>query len=451
MLSRHSVVVVLAVRFRVAQMLDSLVSAVSLFRLVRMLAAVVEDSCTIPFPSTADDQSATISKSSGDTQTRASTGSRLGGSSSRGTAYRWLGRESNMEAIGLRVHVHQYGMSVIFDDPSRVSRQSGHLPTASGGIPASYCPVLHAAFAASAAICRVEALERRLGAKLSLSAAVHVGGVVLGTVGAEGQAWDAYGKGMQEAMGLASAAAAVVPPDRSCIAYSRQAVSAAACAPEPLMEGMTTCVGPRVHPARQKGGSRDVESVLRSASVSSKTKQSASHSPSPSRDVAGLAIRTPNGPLTSGGAKVEGAANGGQLGGFPVSKQTAIAVGAPAPSPPPEPAPRAVASEQASGNTTARRNIPEGKHTGPGGLSEIQEDEEEGRLDAHLNEADDSDSENERSESFESSNSSDYSSDSNDEGVTGIDFMTGQETTHSRSVASTGTMISEAGVDELVV
>jgi len=43
--AKHKMSAVLAVRFRVAQMLDSLVTAVSLFRVVRALAAVVEDCC----------------------------------------------------------------------------------------------------------------------------------------------------------------------------------------------------------------------------------------------------------------------------------------------------------------------------------------------------------------------------------------------------------------------
>lgn len=48
-MSKHKRLAVLSVRFRVAQMLDSLVSAVSLFRLVRVLAAIVEESCQEPY------------------------------------------------------------------------------------------------------------------------------------------------------------------------------------------------------------------------------------------------------------------------------------------------------------------------------------------------------------------------------------------------------------------
>lgn len=93
---------VLAVRFRVAQMLDSLVSAVNLFRLSRMLAAVVEDCCGIKYPGgtqiICEKPDGTIAV----VQPRAKNGGK-----------------SPSTFLGLRVHVHSYGMTVIFRDNSR--------------------------------------------------------------------------------------------------------------------------------------------------------------------------------------------------------------------------------------------------------------------------------------------------------------------------------------------
>lgn len=202
-------------------MLDSLVSAVSLFRLVRMMAAVVEECCSIPFPG-------------GDDVWYVDT----------------LGREKRMRAsgtskeqrnlAGIRVHVQGYGMTVVFLDqrPLKLNAR-GHKQV--GG----YSAMLHAVYAASAAIARIEALQKRLGAILSVSAAVHVGGVVLGTMGAEGQAWDAYGRGISDATALASASAAVMPPDKSSLAISSEAVKETNVPADQLVEDMTMCLGPR--------------------------------------------------------------------------------------------------------------------------------------------------------------------------------------------------------------
>jgi len=153
---------VLAVRFRVAQMLDSLVSAVSLFRLVRMMAAVVEESCCMPYPG---GNSIAVINPETQLPMHVFPSDVKGGS--------WY--------HGLRVHVHSYGMTIVFQDP-RSGMARGLRREQVGG----YCPVMHAAMSASTAIAKVEGIQRKLGAILSMSAAVHFGGVVLGTIGAQG-------------------------------------------------------------------------------------------------------------------------------------------------------------------------------------------------------------------------------------------------------------------------
>jgi len=109
-------------------------------------------------------------------------------------------------------------MTVLFEKP------------ATGGSAAvlsdRYCPVLHATFAASAAIARIESLQQRLGINLSIAAAVHVGPVVLGTAGVIGQAWGAYGRGVSDASAMASSSASLVRPDRSSLALSGKAIRA---------------------------------------------------------------------------------------------------------------------------------------------------------------------------------------------------------------------------------
>jgi len=198
-------------------MLDSLVSAVSLFRLVRMLAAVVEDSCAVPYP----DSTIFTAEPNGDTG--------AGGGARR--------RRNSSTHQCLRVHVHNYGMTVLFQRKS----SGGSRKMANS----RYCPVLHASLASSVAIARIEAVQQRRGAKLSISTAVHVGPVVIGTVGAVGQTWDAYGRGITDGASLAAASAAVVDPDSSSVAISRSAVQSCRAAPEDLVSCMQFCIGPR--------------------------------------------------------------------------------------------------------------------------------------------------------------------------------------------------------------
>lgn len=81
----------------------------------------------------------------------------------------------------MRCSVHRFGMTIVFDD-GRIAAAARKGWKRVGG----YCPVMHALLAASSAIRRVTALEKEVKATLSFAAAVHFGGVIMGTVGTQG-------------------------------------------------------------------------------------------------------------------------------------------------------------------------------------------------------------------------------------------------------------------------
>lgn len=108
-----------------------------------------------------------------------------------------------------------------------------------------YSAVLHALTSIATAMGRIQLMERRLKARLALSAAVHFGSVVLGTAGADGQSWDAFGTTLRNASALAAAAATAVRPDQSVVALSREARKETGWARQPLKELFPIEVSPQ--------------------------------------------------------------------------------------------------------------------------------------------------------------------------------------------------------------
>jgi len=122
-------VAVLSVRFRVVQMLDSIMGAVDLFRLTRAVAAIVEHSCDEAYIGELASQRGLGSELyASDSESEAHGGG--GGGNGTGPARRrgmraasvanspLLSRRKRAKPTkrGYRVHVHSFSMSVFFDE-----------------------------------------------------------------------------------------------------------------------------------------------------------------------------------------------------------------------------------------------------------------------------------------------------------------------------------------------